>query len=118
MIHPQLRQFRHLFDTLLEALPRSVRIGLLGPNAPHPHLTSGTSIRGVNRTPELCKQYLRNRYPDKVAEVDAFVADIERTGDIRGVSRWERLIDATNISDELLWPLDVKFQSWLNSHNS
>ena len=116
MIHPQLRQFRHLFDTFLEALPHSVRIGLLGPNTPHAQLEPASRFRSVNRTPELCKQYLRHRYPDKLAEVEDFIADIERSGDDRGVSRWERLIDATNLSDEMLWPLDVKFQSWLNRH--
>ncbi|HEX4086664.1 MAG TPA: hypothetical protein VHY22_17260 [Chthoniobacteraceae bacterium] len=114
MIHPQLRRFRHLFDTFLEALPRSVRIGLLGPETPHPRLIPRNRLHGENHTSDLCKQYLRHRYPDKLAEVEDFIANIESTGSDRGVSRWERLIDATNVSDELLWPLDVKFQGWLN----
>jgi hypothetical protein len=116
MIQPPFQQFRVLFDSLIKTLPRSICIGLLGPHDTYFPLKPILIQNGMNRIAELCKQYLRNRYPDSLPEVEDFIASVERGGNDRGISPWERLIDATNISDELLWPLEVKFQSWLKQH--
>jgi hypothetical protein len=99
-------------DVLFDLLPSAVRIGLLGQK--RPSQTFGHQPTGrENRRACLCKQYLRLKYPDRLASVEEFIFQVEALDNGGDGSNWEPFIDLQSITDEVLKPLDLEFETWL-----
>jgi hypothetical protein len=67
------------------------------------------------QTAELCKQHLRQKYPDKLALVEEFILEIEGPPQNRDVTRWGQFTDIKGIKKEILRRLEIRFENWLNS---
>ena len=67
------------------------------------------------QTADLCKQHLRQRYPDKLGLVEEFIADIEGLLKNSDVTRWGQFTDIRDIKKELFQRLEAQFENWLNS---
>ena len=74
----------------------------------------GTKNR-QKQTADLCKQHLRQRYPDKLGLVEEFIADIEGPLKNSDVTRWGQFTDIRDIKKELFQRLEAQFENWLNS---
>jgi hypothetical protein len=74
----------------------------------------GTKNR-QKQTAELCKQHLRQKYPDKLRLVEEFIVEIEGTPQSSDVSRWGQFTDIKGIKKEMLRRLEIQFENWLNS---
>lgn len=88
----------------------------------------GTKNR-QRHTAEVCKQHLREKYRDRIALVEEFIAEFEGA---KGESehelpvllrafvvadknvRWSRFTDVRGIDKEMLARLDAHFETWLN----
>jgi hypothetical protein len=63
---------------------------------------------------ELCKQYLRWKYPDETTLVEEFIGAFESKD--RDEARWSReFADEKQVSDEMLQRVDTALGMWLNS---
>ena len=74
----------------------------------------GTKNR-QKQTAELCKQHLRQKYPDKLALVEEFIVEIEGPSQNRDVIRWGQFTDIKGVKKEILRRLEIQFVNWLNS---
>ena len=73
----------------------------------------GTKNR-QKQTADLCKQHLREKYPDKLGLVEEFILEIEGSPQHPDVTRWGQLTDIKDIKKEMFDRLERKFESWLN----
>ena len=74
----------------------------------------GTKNR-QKQTAELCKQHLRQKYPDKLGLVEEFIIEIEGTPQNGDLTRWGRFTDIKGIKKEMFQHLEIQFENWLNS---
>ena len=74
----------------------------------------GTKNR-QKQTAELCKQHLRQKYPDKLALVEEFIVEIEGPPQNCDLTRWRQFTDIRDIQKEMLQRLETQFESWLHS---
>ena len=74
----------------------------------------GTKNR-QKQTADLCKQHLRQRYPDKLGLVEEFIVDIEGPPKNSDVTRWDQFTDIRDIKKEMFQRLEAQFENWLNS---
>ena len=74
----------------------------------------GTKNR-QKQTADLCKQHLRQRYPDKLGLVEEFIAEIEGPPKNSDVSHWRQFTDIKDIKKEMFQRLEIQFENWLNS---
>ena len=74
----------------------------------------GTKNR-QKQTADLCKQHLRQRYPDKLGLVEEFILEIEGPAKNSDVSRWGQFTDIKGIKKEMFQRLEIQFENWLNS---
>ncbi len=73
----------------------------------------GTKNR-QKQTADICKQHLREKYRDKLALVDEFIAEIEGAAKNCDVTRWSQFTDIKDIKKEMLQRLETHFENWLN----
>jgi len=73
----------------------------------------GTKNR-QKQTADLCKQHLRQRYPDKLGLVEEFIVDIEGPPKNSDVTRWGQFTDIRDIKKEMFQRLEAQFENWLN----
>jgi hypothetical protein len=73
----------------------------------------GTKNR-QKQTADLCKQHLRENYPDKLALVEEFIAEIEGPLKSADVTRWGQFTDIKGIKKEMFQRLEIQFENWLN----
>jgi len=73
----------------------------------------GTKNR-QKQTAELCKQHLRQKYPDKLGLVEEFIIEIEGTPQNGDLTRWGRFTDIKGIKKEMFQRLEIQFENWLN----
>jgi len=73
----------------------------------------GTKNR-QKQTADVCKQHLREKYPDKLGLVEEFISEIEGIDKSRDVVRWGRFTDIKDVKNEMLKRVDVQFENWLN----
>jgi hypothetical protein len=69
----------------------------------------GTKNR-QKQTAEICKQHLRQKYPDKLRLVE----EIEGAPKNCDVTRWGQFSDIKDIKKEMFKRLEVHFENWLN----
>jgi hypothetical protein len=74
----------------------------------------GTKNR-QKQTADICKQRLREKYPDKLGLVEEFIVEIEGPPKNCDVTRWGQFTDIKDIKKEMLKRLDVHFENWLNA---
>ncbi|HYY31722.1 MAG TPA: hypothetical protein VE860_27505 [Chthoniobacterales bacterium] len=74
----------------------------------------GTKNR-QRQTADLCKQHLREKYPDKLALVEEFIMEIEGPPTNCDVTGWGRFTDIKNIGKGMFQRLETQFENWLNS---
>jgi len=74
----------------------------------------GTKNR-QKQTAELCKQHLRQKYPDKLRLVEEFIVEIEGPPQSSDVTRWRQFTDIKGVKKEMLRRLEIRFENWLNS---
>ena len=72
----------------------------------------GTKNR-QKQTAQLCKEHLRQKYPDKLALVEEFIVEIEGPLVTRDVTRWSQFSDIRDIKKEMLQRLEAQFENWL-----
>ena len=65
------------------------------------------------QTAELCKQHLREKYPDKLSLVEEFIVEIEGPLQSSDVSRWGQFTDIKGVKKEMLRRLETQFDNWL-----
>ena len=73
----------------------------------------GTKNR-QKQTAQLCKEHLRQKYPDKLALVEEFIVEIEGPPATRDVTRWSQFSDIRDIKKEMLQRLEAQFENWLS----
>jgi hypothetical protein len=73
----------------------------------------GTKNR-QKQTADLCKQHLREKYPDKPALVEELIVEIEGPPQNCDVTRWSRFTDIKDIKKEMFQHLEIQFEKWLN----
>ena len=76
-------------------------------------MSLGTKHR-QKQTAEICKQRLRQEYPDKLALVQEFVVEIEGPPKSCDVTRWGQFSDIKDIKKEMLKRLEARSEKWLN----
>ena len=64
---------------------------------------------------DICKQHLRQKYPDKLALVEEFIIEIEGPPQNCDLTRWGQFTDIRDIQKEMLQRLETQFESWLHS---
>ena len=74
----------------------------------------GTKNR-LKQTADLCKQHLREKYPDKLCLVEEFILEIEGSGKNCDPTRWSQFTDIKDIKKEMFQRLEARFENWLNS---
>jgi hypothetical protein len=74
----------------------------------------GTKNR-QKQTADLCKQHLRQRYPDKLGLVEEFIVEIEGPPKNLDVSCWGQFTDIKDIKKEMFRRLEIQFENWLDS---
>ena len=67
------------------------------------------------QTADLCKQHLRQRYPDKLGLVEEFIVEIEGPPKNLDVSCWGQFTDIKDIKKEMFRRLEIQFENWLDS---
>jgi len=72
-----------------------------------PMLLFGAPNDRREKTPGLCKSYLRLKHGDKPGHVEAFIAAVDQR------DGWDQLTDIENIIDDVLGPLDHEFEGWV-----
>jgi hypothetical protein len=73
----------------------------------------GTKNR-QKQTADICKQHLREKYPDKLGSVEEFIVEIEGPPKNCDVTRWGQFTDIKDIKKEMFQRLEVRFENWLN----
>ena len=73
----------------------------------------GTKNR-QKQTADICKQYLREKYRDRLELVEEFIVEIEGASKNWDVTRWSQFTDIKDIKKEMLERLDAHFEKWLN----
>src|SRR5262245_23305623 len=76
----------------------------------------GTKNR-QKQTADICKQHLREKYPDKLGLVEEFIVELEGPPNNSDVTRWGQFTDVKDIKKEMFQRLEIRFQNWLNSRN-
>ena len=76
----------------------------------------GTKNR-QKQTAELCKQHMRQKYPDKLGLVEDFIVEIEGPPQNCDLTRWGRFTDVKGIKKEMFQRLEIQFENWLNPLN-
>jgi hypothetical protein len=74
----------------------------------------GTKNR-QKQTADLCKQYLRQKYSDKLELVEEFIVEIEGPPKNSDVTQWSQFTDIKDIKKEMFQRLETQFENWLNS---
>ena len=74
----------------------------------------GTKNR-QKQTAELCKQYLRQKYTDKLGLVEEFIVEIEGPAQNCDLTRWGRFTDIKGIKKEMFQRLEFRFENWLDT---
>jgi hypothetical protein len=74
----------------------------------------GTKNR-QRQTADICKQYLREKYREKLGLVEEFIVEIEGTSNDCDVTHWGQFTDVKRSKKEMFKRLEVHFESWLNS---
>jgi hypothetical protein len=77
-------------------------------------MSIGTKHR-QKQTAELCKQHLREKYPDKLSLIEEFILEIEGPPKNSDVTRWGQFTDIKGIKKEMFQRLEAQFESWLSS---
>jgi hypothetical protein len=79
-------------------------------------LPMGLGIKNRQKqTADICKQRLREKYPDKLGLVEEFIVEIEGPPKDCDVTRWGKFTDIRDIKKEMFQRLEVQFENWLNS---
>jgi hypothetical protein len=73
----------------------------------------GTKSR-QKQTADICKQHLREKYPDQQALVEEFIVEIEGASKSCDVTHWGQFTDIKDIKKEMLKRLETHFEKWLN----
>ena len=73
----------------------------------------GTKNR-QKQTADICKQHLREKYPDKLGLVEEFIVEIEGPAKNCDVTRWGQFTDIKDIKKEMFQRLEAEFEHWLN----
>jgi hypothetical protein len=73
----------------------------------------GTKNR-QKQTADVCKQYLREKYRDRLELVEEFIVEIEGSPKNWDVTRWGQFTDIKDIKKEMLKRLEAHFGKWLN----
>ena len=84
----------------------------------HHQLESPMGLGTKNRqkqTADICKQHLREKYPDKLGLVEEFIVEIEGPPKSCDVTRWGQFTDIKGIKKEMFQRLEIRFENWLNS---
>src|SRR5215467_2195484 len=84
------------------------------------HLESPMGLVTKHRqkqTADICKQHLREKYPDKLRLVEEFIVEIEGPPKNCDVTRWGQFTDIKDIKKEMFQRLEIRFENWLNSRN-
>jgi hypothetical protein len=76
-------------------------------------MSLGTKNR-QKQTAQLCKEHLRQKYPDKLALVEEFIVEIEGPPVTRDVTRWSQFSDIRDIKKDMLQRLEAQFENWLS----
>ena len=76
-------------------------------------MSLGTKNR-QKQTAQLCKEHLRQKYPDKLALVEEFILEIEGPPVTRDVTRWSQFSDIRDIKKDMLQRLEAQFENWLS----
>jgi len=71
-----------------------------------------------DRAPELCSRYLLLKYRDQLPLVARFIVEIEERARDHDGPRWEAFINRGSLTDEMLKPLDLEFERWLQSRQN
>jgi hypothetical protein len=74
----------------------------------------GTKNR-QKQTADICKQHLREKYPDKLGLVEEFIVEIEGPPQNRDLTCWSQFSDIKEVKKEMLRRVGVRFENWLNS---
>jgi hypothetical protein len=83
----------------------------------HRQLESPMGLGTKNRqkqTADICKQHLREKYPDKLGLVEEFIVEIEGPPKDCDVTRWGQFTDIKDIKKEMFQRLEIRFENWLN----
>jgi hypothetical protein len=83
----------------------------------HRQLESPMGLGTKNRqkqTADICKQHLREKYPDKLGLVEEFIVEIEGPPKNCDVTRWGQFTDVKDIKKETFQRLEAQFERWLN----
>jgi hypothetical protein len=67
------------------------------------------------QTADLCKRHLREKYPDKLALVEEFIAEVEGPPQNCGLTRWSQFTDIKDVKKEMLRRFEIRFENWLSS---
>jgi hypothetical protein len=59
------------------------------------------------RSADICKQHLREKYRDKLGLVEEFILEFEGTRENCDVTRWDLLTDIKDIKQEMLKRLEA-----------
>jgi hypothetical protein len=76
-------------------------------------MSLGTKNR-QKQTAQLCKEHLRQKYPDKLALVEDFIVEIEGPPVTRDVTRWSQFSGIRDIKKDMLQRLEAQFENWLS----
>jgi hypothetical protein len=76
-------------------------------------MSLGTKNR-QKQTADMCKQHLREKYPDKLELVEEFIVEIEGPANNSDVTRWDQFTDIKDIKKEMFQRLGAQFEKWLN----
>jgi len=68
----------------------------------------GTKHR-QKQTADLCKQHLREKYPDKLALVEEFIVEIEGPPANCDMTHWGQFTDIRHIKKEMIQRLEARF---------
>src|SRR5262249_51353137 len=71
-------------------------------------MSLGTKNR-QKQTADLCKQHLREKYPDKLALAEEFIVEIEGSPKSADVARWVQFTDIKDIKKEMFQRLEAQF---------
>ena len=74
----------------------------------------GTKNR-QKQTADICKQHLRQKYPNKLGLVEEFIVEIEGPSQNCDLTRWGQFTDIKGVKKEMLRRLEIRFENWLNS---
>jgi hypothetical protein len=70
---------------------------------------------GRNKLHDICKQHLREKYPDKLGLVEEFIVEIDGPPKNCDVTQWGQSTDIKDIKKEMFQRLEIRFENWLNS---